>query len=120
MRSPDRPAVGLPKARTHLMVAGQSRAPAPTTHSTVMVQRWVITVLMISVFLHLAAGLVVAAYFAESRGLSSQIGLLVIAGVMGCLVVGAAFAVHQRSPLTPWVAMGLVPSVVGAYFCFIT
>lgn len=84
-----------------------------------MVQRWVITVLMISVFLHLAGGLVVAAYFAEPRGLSSQVGLLVIAGVMGCLVVGAAFAVHQRSPLTLWAAAGLLPSVAGIYFCFL-
>jgi len=84
-----------------------------------MVQRWVVTVLMVSVFLHLAVGLVVAAYFAAPRGLSSQVGLLVIAGVMGCLVVGAAFAVHQRSPLTRWAVAGLLPSVVGAYFCFI-
>ena len=119
MHSPDGPVVGLPKARAHLMVAGQARAPSPTSRSTVMVQRWVVTVLMVSVFLHLAAGLVVAAYYSAPRGLSSQVGLLVIAGVMGCLVVGAAFAVHRRSPLTLWLGVGLLPSVVGAYFCFI-
>lgn len=114
-----RPVTVPPKVRKHLMVAGQARAPSPTSRSTVMVQRWVVTVLMVSVFLHLAGGLVVAAYFAAPRGLSSQVGLLVIAGVMGCLVVGAVFAVHQRSPLTPWAALGLLPSLVGAYFCFV-
>lgn len=111
------PTAAPQKVRKHLMVPGQISTP-PSSHSTEVVQRWVITVLTISIVFHLAAGLVFAAYYTESLVASSQIGLLVIAAVMGCLAVGAGFAIHRKSPLTPWLALGLLPSLVGGYFCF--
>ncbi|MCY7400583.1 MAG: hypothetical protein LH477_06450 [Nocardioides sp.] len=113
------PAASAPRVRKHLMVAGQTRAPSPTSRSTVAVQRWVVTVLLISVAFHFAGGLAFAAYFAAPRGLSSQVGLLVIAAVIGSLAVGAALAIHQRGPLTLWMIWGLLPSLVGVYFCFL-
>jgi len=112
-------AAAQPQGRKHLMVAGQTRAPSATSRSTVVVQRWVVTVLMLSVAFHFAGGLAFAAYFAAPRGLSSQVGLLVIAAIMGFLAVGAALAIHQRSPLTLWMVWGLLPSLVGVYFCFL-
>lgn len=83
------------------------------------VQRWVVTVLMMSVALHFAGGVAFAAYFAAPRGLSSQVGLLVIAAVIGCLAVGAALVIHQRSTLSLWMLCGLTPSLVGVYYCFL-
>ena len=77
-----------------------------------------LAVLVVSIVFHLAGGLVVAACFTDPARPSSQIGLLVIAGVMGCLAMGAAFAIHRRSPLTPWLVLGLLPSLVGVYFVF--
>jgi len=71
------PAASQPRVRKHLMVAGQTRAPSPTSRSTVAVQRWVVTVLLISV------------------------------------------AFHQRGPLSLWMIWGLLPSLVGVYFCFL-
>ncbi len=99
------------------MVPGEM-STVPSRHSTEVVQRWVMTVLAISIVFHLAGGMVVAACYTESLLASSQIGLLVIAGVMGCLALAAGFAIHRKSPLTPWLAFGLVPSLVGGYFCF--
>jgi hypothetical protein len=84
-----------------------------------MVQRWVLTVLTITLVFHLAGGLAFAAYFADPDVPSSRIGLLVIAAVMGCLAIGATFAIHRRSAVTPWLVLGLLPSLVGVYFCFL-
>jgi hypothetical protein len=109
----------VPKVRKHLMVPGQQRAPGPTSHSTVMVQRWVLTVLTITIVFHLAGGLAFAAYFINPDVPSSRIGLLVIAALMGCLAIGAVFAIHRRSVVTPWLALGLLPSLLGVYFCFL-
>ncbi len=112
------PATTPPRARKHLMVPGQARGPSATSHSTVMVQRWVLTVLMLSIVLHLAGALALAAYLVDADVPSSRIGLLVIAGVMGALSVAAVLVIHRRNPFSPLLLAGLVPAVVGAYACF--
>jgi uncharacterized membrane protein len=108
-----------PKVRKHLMVPGQARPPGPSSHSTVMVQRWVVTVLTISIVFHLAGGLAFAAYYTNPDVPSSRIGLLVIAAVMGALAVGAVRAIHRKRLVTPWLVLGLLPSLLGTYFCFL-
>lgn len=113
------PAVPSPKVRKHLMVPGKAPAPSLTSHSTVMVQRWVLTVLVVSIVFHLAGAMAFAAYLIDPSVPSSRIGLLVISAVMGCLTVGAVLVIHLRSPLTPWLLVGLVPAALGAYFCFV-
>jgi hypothetical protein len=84
-----------------------------------MVQRWVVTVLTITIVFHLAGGLAFAAYCVDPDVPSSRIGLLLIAGVMGCLAIGAVLAIHRRRLVTPWLALGLLPSLAGTYFCFL-
>ncbi len=84
-----------------------------------MVQRWVLTVLTISIVFHLAGGLAFAAYFINPDVPSSRIGLLIIAALMGCLAVGAVCAIHRRRVVTPWLAIGLIPALSGVYFCFL-
>ena len=38
-------------------------------------------------------------------------------GFSAALIVAAAgFLIHQRSPLTPWLVLGLLPLVVGLFF----
>jgi hypothetical protein len=78
------------------------------------VQRWVLSTLAAITILHLSAGLVFAAVFADR--LSAQIGLLVIAAAFGVLAVLAPVLIHKHRLLTPWFLLGLVPSLVGAYF----
>jgi 4-hydroxybenzoate polyprenyltransferase len=66
--------------------------------------------------LHLSAGIVVAACYSSRR--DSQIGLLVIGTVFGVLAFVGALLIHRRSPLSPWLLLGLVPGLVGAFVIF--
>ena len=80
------------------------------------VQMWVASVLAVSTLLHFAGGLVLAAYVADT--LDAQIGLLVIAGITGVLSVFAGLAIHQRRLFSPWLLLGTLPALLGAYLVF--
>lgn len=105
-----------PAVRKHLMTPGQPRPAQRYNTSLTSVQRWVMSTLVAITILHLSAGLVVAAYFADR--VSSQIGLLVISALFGLIAFAAALMIHKRSPLSPWLLPGLVPALVGAYLLF--
>ena len=105
-----------PAVRKHLMTPGQPRPTQRYNTSLTSVQRWVMSTLVAITILHLSAGLVVAAYFADR--VSSQIGLLVISALFGLIAFVAALLIHKRSPLSPWLLPGLVPALVGAYLIF--
>ena len=79
------------------------------------VQRWVMSVLAVTTIGHFAAGLVFAAVLMHSRPVSARIGIDLIAGVVGVLGVAAGFLIHEKSALTPWLLLGLIPAVVGLY-----
>ena len=84
--------------------------------SVTKVQQWVSSVLAATVIGHLSVGMVFAALYAPEQ--SSQIGLLVIAGIIG-LIAGIGFrAIHQWRILSLWLLVGLVPALVGAYVGF--
>jgi hypothetical protein len=78
------------------------------------VQKWVMSVLAVTTIGHLAAGLVVAAYFLEDGRPGARIGLLVIAGMFGMVAVVVGLLIHQRRPVTPWLLLGWAPAVAGA------
>jgi hypothetical protein len=106
------------KRRKHLMDPANPR-PQASRHSMSMssVQRWVMSVLAVTTIGHFSAGLVLAALFlGDNAQPGAQIGLVVIAGVVGVLGVAAGFLIHQKSPLTPWLVLGLLPAAVGLYF----
>jgi hypothetical protein len=108
-----------PRPRKHLMPAGHPLRPAATAASTARVQRWVLSVLSLTILLHFAGGLVVAAVMIKPPVTSSRIGLLVIAAVVGVVAVGSASVIHRRGALTWWLALGAAPALVGAYLCFL-
>lgn len=108
-----------PRRPRHLMDPDAPRpAPRGDPMSLTSVQRWVLSVLATSTVLHLSAGLVVAAYFLQDPRPGAQAGLLVIAGAFGTLAVALGFLINARRPLTPWVVLGWVPALVGAYLIF--
>lgn len=109
--SADRPAV-----RKHLMDPHHPRPQNREPMSLGRVQKWVLSTLAATTILHLAAGLVVAAIFSER--LDAQIGLLVIGAAFGVIAILAALIIHQHRLLSPWLLLGLVPSVVGAVVLF--
>lgn len=84
--------------------------------SLTSVQRWVMSTLVATTILHLSAGVVVAAYFSDR--VDSQIGLLVISGAFGLIAVEAALLIHRHRPVSPWLLLGLLPALVGAYVIF--
>lgn len=80
------------------------------------VQKWVMSVLAVTTIGHFSAGLVIAAVFLDARGVGAQVALDLIAGLVGVLGVAAAFMIHGKRPLTPWLLAGLLPAAVGLYY----
>lgn len=105
-----------PRPRKHLMVPGEPPRQRPDSMSLSQVQKWVMSTLAVSTILHLAAGLVLAAMYVDT--LDAQIGLLVIAGAFGVIAVAVGLMIHQRTPLSPWLALGVLPTLIGAYLVF--
>jgi hypothetical protein len=102
--------------RKHLMVPGQPRSQNREPMSLSRVQRWVLSTLAATTILHLAVGLVVAAAFSDR--LDAKIGLLVIAAAFGVMAMLAALLVHKQRLLSPWLLLGILPSLVGAWIIF--
>lgn len=107
---------GPPAVRKHLMVPGQPRPPQRDSMSLGSVQKWVMSTLITITILHLAAGVVVAAYFSDQ--VVSQVGLLVISALFGLIAFEAALLIHQRRPVSLWLLPGLLPALAGAYLIF--
>lgn len=105
-----------PRARRHLMTPGSPRQRNHEPMSIGRVQRWVLSTLAATTILHLSIGLVVAAAFSDRT--DAQVGLLVIGAAFGVIAMVAALLIHQRSPLSPWLLLGLLPSLVGSWFVF--
>lgn len=107
------------KRRRHLLDLDAPRRvvsdPAAEERSLSRVQRWVMSTLAVITILHLAGGLILAAMFLEDAPRSSQIGLNVIAGAFGVLAVVVGLAIHGRRILSPWLLLGLVPTLVGLW-----
>ena len=84
-------------------------------HGLQRVQRWVLSILLVSTILHLAAGTAALAAFKDDVSQLGRTVLLAVAGCVGLLAVAAGRLIHERSPFSPWVLLGLVPAVLGAW-----
>jgi len=84
--------------------------------SLTRVQQWVMSTLVASLMLHLAAGLVIGAYVSDRP--DARVGLVVIAGILGFLAVLAALVIHRVSLPSWWLLLGVVPGLVGAAIVF--
>jgi hypothetical protein len=98
------------------MTPGQPRARRPEPMSLTNVQRWVMSTLVATTIMHLAVGVMLAAYFSDRS--DARIGLLVISGAFGIVAMVAALIIHKHRLLSPWLLLGLVPALVGAYLMF--
>jgi hypothetical protein len=102
--------------RKHLMDPGNPRPQRRESMSIGTVQKWVLASLAAITIMHLAIGIVVAAAF--SVRLDAQIGLLLIAAAFGVIAMVAALLIHQHRLISPWLLVGLIPSLVGAFLIF--
>ena len=105
-----------PRVRKHLIDPQHPRPQNREPMSLGRVQRWVLSTLAATTIMHMAFGLVVGAAFADR--LDAQIGLLVIGAAFGVLAILAALVIHRTRLVSPWLLLGLAPSVVGALFIF--
>jgi hypothetical protein len=80
------------------------------------VQKWVLSILIVTTILHLSAGLAIAAQYVDEDALSAGIGLSVLAGAFGVIAVAAGLGIHKRPMASPWLVLGVVPGIVSAYF----
>ena len=104
--------------RRHLMDPDNPR-PAPSgSMSLSQVQKWVMSVLVVTTILHLVVGLVVAAVMLDDSPTSSKIGLNVIAGIFGAFAVAVGRAIHGKRIVSPWLLLAVVPTAVGLWLTF--
>jgi hypothetical protein len=76
------------------------------------VQKWVLSVLIVTTILHMSAGLGIAAQHVDEGATAAGVGLSVLAGAFGVMAVAAGLAIHHRLTASPWLLLGVVPGVV--------
>lgn len=103
-----------PRRPRHLMDPANPQRPV-NDQALTNVQRWVLSVLAVFTIAHLAVGIVFAALALPADATVPRIGLCVIAGAFGVGGVMTGFAIHQRRVLTPWLLLGLLPTVIGLW-----
>ena len=90
-----------------------------TKEALTRVQTWVISVLVVTTVLHLAAAAALTGVFSDRDRLDARISLNVLAAVIGMMAVTAGRLIHRANPVSWWLLLGLVPGLVGAYFTFL-
>lgn len=103
--------------RRHLMDPAAPIRPV-NDRSLTHTQRWVSSTLAVFTISHLALGIVFAALETPDSATAARIGLNVIAGGFGVIAVAAGLVIHRRSPLSPWLALGVLPTLLGLWLCF--
>ena len=114
-RSTGEAATGGPRVPSS--VAKNQEADDAEGRSLDLVQRMIISALIIVVF-GLFAGMLAAyiAFFPEEASRNSTIGLWVMTGVFGLVTAAAVLFVNRRRPYSPWVALGLLPMAISAFW----
>ena len=84
------------------------------------VQKWVLSILAATTIVHLAGGLGDRGDVHQQLRTDAQIGLNILAGAFGVIAVAVFRAIHQFKLLSPWLLIGLVPTVVGLWLTFPT
>lgn len=82
-----------------------------------IVQRVIISGLVVVVFG--TPAIVLAVYVSgphPSFASGDAIGLWVMSGVIGLVAAAAILVINRRPPYAPWVALGLLPMAISAYW----
>jgi len=106
-----------PRRARHLIdPSAPPRPPDPEAAARLArVQQWVMSALAVTTIFHLCVGLVIAALFVDEDDTVARVGLCVVAGAFGMVAVVVARAIHRKSLASPWLAVGLLPAVVGVW-----
>lgn len=82
------------------------------------VKQWVTSALVLTTMFHLSVGLMIAAYYMNEDRADARVGLNVIAGVLWIAGIAGARAIHQKNPVSLWLAAGLVLPAIGMFLTF--
>ena len=80
-------------------------------------QRWVMSAIVLTTATIFASGLSLLAGQSEQPG--AEPGLLSIAAAVGVIAIGAVRVINQKSVLTPWLLLGVLPAAVIGYFAVV-
>ena len=80
------------------------------------VRRWVMSILVVTTILHLAAGTALIPVVRDDISAVGQVVLLFLAACVGVVAVAAGRLIHQRTPWSLWLLLGLLPAAAGAWF----
>lgn len=80
----------------------------------VQVQKWVASALTLTVAFVWAGGMVALALATFDDRTGAKIGIVVMAAVIGVVAMVGVRLINQARVLSPWLLVGLIPSVVGA------
>ena len=108
-----------PRRARHLMDPNALEGPrdrVAAQRSFSNVQRWVMSVLAVSTILHMALGLILATRIIDNPQPGAAEMLCVLAGVFGVLAVVAGRMIHGKSPLSWWLVLGAVPTLIGLWY----
>lgn len=81
------------------------------------VQRFVGSALALTIAAILAGGLCFLAAVADGAG--ARLGLLIISGAIGVLTMLGVRALNQLPVLTSWLAVGVLPALLGWYWLYL-
>jgi hypothetical protein len=82
------------------------------------VQRWVASVILFHVGSVPTVSLAVYSIGFSRHEHGRGIGLWLMSGVIGLLTIGGMRLIHQRTPLSPWLIVGILPTVVTGFYIF--
>lgn len=80
-------------------------------------QKWVMSAIVLTTATIFASGLSLLAGQSQQPG--AEPGLLSIAAVVGVIAIAAVRVINQKSVLTPWLLLGVVPAVAIGYFAVV-
>ena len=92
------------------------RQPRPMKIETV--QRWVASVILIHVGSVPAVSLAVYSIGVTHTDRGRGIGLWLMSAVIGLLTIAGVRLIFQRTPLSPWLLLGILPTVVTGFYIF--
>ncbi|GAB2874861.1 hypothetical protein [Nocardioides pacificus] len=109
-----------PRRQRHLMDPNNLQASQSSSGgmSISNVQKWVMSTLAVTTILHLAGGLVLAARMMDTIDFAGQVGLVVIASLLGVLAIFAGLLIHQHRLLSKWLLAAPVLAAVFAWLVF--
>ncbi|WP_157979671.1 hypothetical protein [Kribbella monticola] len=82
------------------------------------VQRWVFAVILIHIGGSPALALAAYSPHMEQVKHSTGVGLWIMSGVVGLATTAGVLLIHQRSLLSPWLVIGVLPMTVAAFYVF--